>query len=135
MPFALDASIVVAWAFPDEQHPVAGVALEHLETEDGAVPALWWFEVRNALIAGERRQRLGQAGTAAFLQRLARLPIVIDRTPEEPALLDLARRYRLTVYDAAYLELALRLGVSLATIDNDLIYAAPRAGVPLLAAT
>ena len=90
MPFALDASIALAWAFPDEQSPVADAALERLDTGDGVVPALWWFEVRNALIAGERRQRLDQAATAEFLRRLSSLPIAIDRTPDEGMLLNLA---------------------------------------------
>ncbi len=134
MPFALDASIVLAWAFPDEQNPVADAALQRLDTDDGVVPALWWFEVRNALITGERRQRLDQAATAEFLRRLSNLPIAVDHTPDESVLLDLARRYRLSVYDAAYLELAVRLGVPLATTDSDLINAAPQAGVTLLAA-
>jgi predicted nucleic acid-binding protein len=133
MPFVLDASIALAWAFPDEQHRVGDTALERLERDQGAAPALWWFEVRNALIAGERKRRLDQAGTAGFLRRLARLPIMVDRTPDEAALLDLARRCRLTVYDASYLELAARLSMPLATIDGDLIKAAPQVGVQLLA--
>jgi predicted nucleic acid-binding protein len=95
---------------------------------------LWWFEVRNALITGERRQRLDQAATAEFLRRLSNLPIAVDHAPDDSMLLDLARRYRLSVYDAAYLELAVRLGVPLATTDSDLINAAPQAGVVLLAA-
>ena len=132
MAFVLDASTVLGWAFPDEEHPVADAALERLATEDGAVPALWWFEVRNALLAGERRKRLDEAGTATFLRRLARLPIAIDHAPDETTLFTLARRYRLTVYDAAYLELALRMGAALATTDGDLIVAAPLAGVTLL---
>lgn len=132
MTFVVDASVVVAWAFADEQHAVAEAALERLDTEDAIAPALWWFEVRNALIAGERRGRIEVAGTSRFLQRLTRLPIMIDRTPDEPALLDLARRYRLTAYDAAYLELAMRLDIHLATTDQDLVRAAPQAGIGLL---
>ena len=134
MPFVLDASIVVAWAFADEHHPVAGAALDRLATDDGVAPSLWWFEVRNALLAGERRQRLGQAGTAAFLQRLARLPIALDRAPDEGLLLDLARRHRLTAYDAGYLELAVRRGLMLATLDKDLRTAATTDGIDVLAA-
>jgi predicted nucleic acid-binding protein len=95
-------------------------------------PALWWFEVRDALIAGERQGRIDSTATAAFLRRLARLPISLDRAPEETTVLALARRYRLTVYDAAYLELALRADVALATSDRHLIAAAQHAGVVLL---
>jgi predicted nucleic acid-binding protein len=133
MPFVLDASIVVAWAFSDERHPVAEAALDRLATDDGAAPFLWWFEARNALLAGERRQRLNEAGTAAFLQRLARLPIALDRAPDQGLLLDLARRHRLTVYDAAYLELANRRGLMLATLDKDLCTAATTDGIDVLA--
>jgi predicted nucleic acid-binding protein len=129
MPFVLDASIVVAWAFSDEHYPVAGAALDRLATDDGATPSLWWFEVRNALLAGERRQRLDAAGTATFLQRLARLPIALDHTPDQGLLFDLARRHRLTVYDAAYLELAVRRGLMLATLDEDLRTAATTDGI------
>lgn len=134
MPFVLDASIVVAWAFADEHHPVAEAALDRLATDDGAAPFLWWFEVHNALLAGERRQRLDQAGTTAFLQRLARLPIVLDRASDQGLLLDLARRHRLTAYDTAYLELTTRRGLMLATLDEDLRTAATRDGIAVLAA-
>lgn len=130
----LDASIVVAWAFSDEHHPVATAALDRLETDEGVAPTLWWFEVRNALLAGERRQRLDSASTIVFLQRLARLPIALDRAPDEGLLLDLARRHRLTVYDAAYLELAVRRGLMLATLDEDLHAAAITDGVGTLPA-
>ena len=132
MAFVLDASVVLAWAFPDEQAVVADAALERLMAEDGAAPSLLWFEVRNALLAGERRGRLDASATAAFLQRLARLPIVIDHTPDAVALLALARRHRLTAYDAAYLELASRTGVALATTDAALRAAARQDGVALL---
>jgi predicted nucleic acid-binding protein len=96
------------------------------------VPALWWFEVRNALAVNERRGRLGEADTAAFLRALARLSIGFDRSPDEAALLALARRHRLTVYDAAYLELAQREGLPLATLDAALRDAAAASGVALL---
>ncbi len=134
MTLVLDASVVLAWALPDERSPVATVALERTADEDAVVPALWWFEVRNALIASERRRRLDQGATATFLQRLARLPVQIDRSPDEAALLALARRHRLTVYDAAYLELAVRVGATLATGDTALAEAARREAVTLLAA-
>jgi predicted nucleic acid-binding protein len=132
MPFVLEASIV-AWTFSDEHQPVADAALERLERDDGAAPSLWWFEVRNALLAAERRQRLDEAGTAAFLQRLTRLLVTLDRAPDQGLLLDLARRHRLTVYDAAYLELAIRRGLILATLDKDLRTAAATDGVAMLA--
>jgi predicted nucleic acid-binding protein len=132
MPFVLDASIVACWAFADEDHPVADLALERIRTDAAHVPALWWFEVRNILIVDERRKRLTENDTASFLRSLARLRVTIDRSPDEAEVLMLARRHRLSVYDASYLELARRDGVSLATIDRELVAAASAVGVTLL---
>lgn len=95
------------------------------------MPALWWFEVRNALVVNERRWRLTEADTADFLRGLARLPIGIDRSPDEDGVLTLARRHRLTVYDAAYLEVARRESLPLACLDGALRNAAVASGVPL----
>lgn len=134
MPVALDASVVVAWWSADTQYPVADAALERLAGDQAVVPAFWWFDVRQALLASERRQQRDATGTAAFLQRLGRLPVVVDGEPDEAALFDLARCHRLTIHDAAYLELALRLGVALATTSDDLTRTAPLAGVALLTA-
>src|SRR3974377_774360 len=94
MPFVIDASITACWAFRDADHTQADLAL-----------ALWWFEVRNIWMANERRKRLTQADSGIFLRELARLPITLDRAPEESEVLALARAHRLSVYDAAYLEL------------------------------
>jgi predicted nucleic acid-binding protein len=135
MPFVLDASIAASWAFADEDHPTAMLALECLRTDAALVPGLWWFEVRNTLIMSERRGRLTEADTAAFLRALARLGVAIDRAPDEAAVLALCRRHRLTVYDASYLELARRENLKLATLDGDLIRAAQAEGQPLLGET
>jgi predicted nucleic acid-binding protein len=124
MAFVLDASIAACWAFEDEDHPVATIALERIRTDFANVPALWWFEVRNTLIVNERRQRLTADNTATFLRSLSRLDVKIDRFPDEAHILTLARRHRLTVYDASYLELASREAVPLATLDRDLAKAA-----------
>ncbi len=124
MPFVLDASIAACWAFDDEDHPSAALALERVREDDALVPAIWWFEVRNTLIVNERRGRITEGDTAAFLRGLSRLGIAIDRTPDEGAVLTLARRHGLTVYDASYLELSLREGLPLATLDGNLARAA-----------
>jgi predicted nucleic acid-binding protein len=134
MPFVLDASLVVAWWSADPPDPVADAALERLIADQGAVPAFWWFDVRHALICSERRQQRAVASTTAFLQRLGRLPVLVDREPDEAVLLDLARCHRLGLHETAYLELALRLGVPLATTNRDLIRTAPQVGVSLLTA-
>ena len=124
MPFVLDASIAACWAFDDEDHPSAALALERVRNDDALVPAIWWFEVRNTLIVNERRGRITEGDTAAFLRGLSRLGVAIDRSPDEAAVLALCRRHKLTVYDASYLELSLREGIPLATLDGDLTRAA-----------
>lgn len=132
MPFVLDASTTACWAFDDEAHPVARLALERLRDDQARAPSLWWFEVRNVLITSERRGRLAEADTETFLRTLARLGVAIDREPDEGAVLALARRHRLTVYAASYLELAQRQGLPLATLDEELAEAARREDVELL---
>ncbi len=132
MPFVLDASIAACWAFHDEAHPIANLALERIRTDEALVPSLWWFEIRNILIVNERRGRLAETDTATFLRSVARLGIVIDRAPEESSVLALARKHRLTVYDASYLELAQREALLLATLDKDLQAAANAVGTKLL---
>lgn len=135
MLFVVDASVAAAWAFEDENTPDAAFALEGLEAPGSApVPGHWWFELRNALLVNERRGRITETGTSRFLRDIARLPIAVDRSPDEAALLGLARRHKLTVYGAAYLELARREGLPLASLDGDLRKAAPVEGVPLLGA-
>jgi predicted nucleic acid-binding protein len=132
MPFVLDASIVACWAFLDEDHPVAELALQRIRTDDAHVPTLWWFEIRNVLIVNERRKRITERDTASFLRGLARLRVTVDRSPDETEVLLLARRHRLSVYDASYLELARRDGIPLATIDRELAGAASSVGTGLL---
>lgn len=132
MPFVVDASITACWAFRDEDHPHADLALARMRTDEALVPSLWWFEVRNILIVNERRKRLTQTETASFLRDLSRLTVTLDRTPEGSEVLRLARTHRLSVYDAAYLELAQRNRLALATLDADLIRAARAEAVPLI---
>lgn len=132
MPFVLDVSITASWAFSDEANPHAFAVLSRLNKETALVPALCWFEVRNVLIVNERRKRISESKTAEFLRKLAQLPIDGDTSPNESAVLRLARAHGLTVYDAAYLELALREGVPLATEDTGLARAATVETVTLL---
>jgi predicted nucleic acid-binding protein len=133
MAFVLDASIAACWAFDDEDHPAAAQALAAIRTEEARVPSLWWFEVRNILVVNERRKRITQIDTASFLAGISRLPIYVDRSPDENSVLLLARTHRLTVYDAAYLELAKREQIRLATLDAALASAALAENVSLLA--
>ena len=132
MPFVLDASVAACWAFDDEDHPVAALALERIRADEAIAPNLWWFEVRNTLIINERRGRLSEADTALFLRELSRFGVMLDRTPQETAILTFARQHRLTVYDASYLELAQREAIPLATLDNHLRKAAAALGIALI---
>lgn len=132
MPFVVDASVVACWAFEDEDHPIAALALERIRADEARAPSLLWFELRNILIVNERRKRLTEADTAAFLRGFARLGVAFDRWPDEAETLALARRRGLTVNHAAYLELAQREGATLATLDAELASAARAEGVALL---
>ena len=132
MGFVLDASISACWAFDDEDHPAADAALDRSARDAIIVPTLWWFEIRNLMIMAERRKRFTAAKTMAFLAQLKRLEISIDRAPEEDKIIPLARRHMLTVYDASYLELAIRTAAPLATLDTRLVAAARLESVELI---
>jgi predicted nucleic acid-binding protein len=132
MAFVLDASVVMTWAFPDEAEEAASAALRLLRFEVAHVPAVWWFEVRNVLLINERRQRITEADTRAFLGSLSGMNIEIDRSSDDLGIATLCRRHRLSVYDTSYLELALREGVPLATLDRKLAAAARSEGVALI---
>ena len=134
MPFVIDASVAAAWLLPDEEDPVATTAYDRLLHDHAIVPGLWWLEMRNIFISNERRGRLDSEKTRLALALLTELPIQLDHAADSGTLLELARRHRLTAYDAAYLELARRLALPLASLDHELCRAATTAGVDLLAA-
>ena len=100
--------------------------------EEVCVPLHWWFEVRNTMLMGERKNRISERMTTRSLGRLSLLPITVALTHDVADHLDLARRRRLTFYDAAYLELARRKGLPLATLDRELVAAARSEGVELV---
>lgn len=133
MPFVLDASITATWALSDESSPVAELADSRLDFDTAMVPRIWWYEIRNLLVVNERRQRLTAADSVTFLQNLSGYPIEIDSGEDEQPIFRLARQYRLSFYDAAYLELAQRHGIPIATLDRGLQTAAVAAGISLLA--
>jgi len=132
MSFVLDASVSAVWALADESSPIADTAQERLKSETALVPRLWWYEIRNLLIVCERRQRITSNNTAVFLDFVSALPIQIEQLEDDKTVLQLARRYQLSFYDAAYLAVALRHRIPLATLDKPLVAAALAAGVPLL---
>ncbi len=127
MAFVLDASVTLCWAFEDENDSAAEVAYGLLQTDSAVVPGVWWFEVRNSLLMSERRGRSTEEDTRVFLRLLGRLPVLIDRLGGEAEVMGLARKHGLTVYDAAYLELAVRRKSPLASLDKKLL-GAGRAG-------
>ncbi len=133
MAFVLDASIVAVWALADESSPVAELAQSRLKYESAMAPSLWWYEVRNLPIVNERRKRLTVDDSTQFLQLLSSYPIRIDSVEDEITTLHFARKHRLSFYDAAYLALAMRERLPLATLDTDLAAAALAEGIPLLA--
>lgn len=131
MAFVIDASVMLARPL-GQPNAIAALVRARLDNEVGLVPALWWFEVRNVLILNERRRAISEAETASAMREWAQLDIALDNSPDEIAIMSLARRHRLTVYDAAYLELALRERLDLATLDAALAEAARREGVAVV---
>jgi len=124
----------MAWCFEDEHDDYADAVLESLEDGEAFAPAVWPLEAGNVLIVAERRQRFDRAATARFLEILGALPIRVEQESPERMLkevLALAREQGLSTYDASYLDLAMRRGLPLATLDAALAKAARRCGISL----
>lgn len=133
--FVLDSSVALAWCFEDETSPAADRVLDLLESGEAIVPVIWPAEVGNALLAGERRKRITAAGVSrslALLRSLSIRPTADDARAEVDDWVALARSQKLSVYDAAYLAVAIREGMPLATLDHALARAAREMGVALL---
>ena len=133
MPFVLDASVTASWALADENSPFAAQVATRLKSEVAFVPRIWWYEIRNLLLVNERRQRITSNDSSAYLTLLSSFPIKIDPLFDEEPIFQLARQFRLSFYDAAYLELAQRHAIPIATLDRGLQAAAVSAGISLLA--
>jgi predicted nucleic acid-binding protein len=131
----LDGSVALSWFFRDEAHPYADAVATRLGRSSAWVPAVWPLKIVNALVTGERRRRSTEAQATQWLEMLSRLPIHVDDRADFShwrEVLRLARNYHLSAYDASYLELALRRGLPLATLDAGLKSAASAAGVQLV---
>lgn len=131
----VDASIALTWCFEDEVTKATEAVGAKVDADGAVVPNLWRLEVGNALLLAERRGRLDRSGVEQRLSLLAALPISIDNETGGHAWSDtilLARAERLTLYDAAYLELAIRRDLALASLDRDLRRAARKMGVAVL---
>lgn len=136
MEWVLDASVALAWAFPDKGSERADLLLS--SAHSGIlfhVPALWWYEVANALVVAQRRLRIGVAEACRIMELYGMLPIETDFSLGVDSMwrfCSLAREHGISAYDAAYMELAQRLGMGLATFDNRLRLVAQKAGLEVV---
>ena len=135
MSFILDNSVTMRWFFGDgkpQELSYAGKVLDAMKLQSALVPMTWGLEVSNVIARAEAKGLVTEARSELFLEMLKNVDIDVDSATFAHALSDtlqLARRYKLSAYDASYLELALRSGLSLATLDEDLQKAAKKAGV------
>ena len=133
MELVLDCSMALAWTIPDERSKAAERLLSRLDKDSKLwIPALWWYELSNAMTVAQRRGRLNDSDTLRLIELYRKLPLFTDTLLGADAVFRfrvLAQRYNLSAYDAAYLELAQRRGVGLATLDMDLAKVARKAGV------
>ncbi|MEM9273676.1 MAG: type II toxin-antitoxin system VapC family toxin [Cyanobacteria bacterium P01_F01_bin.143] len=133
--FVLDCSVSISWIFSDEHSDYAESVLRLLEDQQAIVPSIWLLEIANVLLVGERRGRITQEQTSQALLLLDALDIVIDDKTDQQAFsetLILGRKQGLAAYNAAYLELAIRLKLPLATLDKRLATVANHCGVMIL---
>ena len=134
MPLVVDASVTLSWCFRDEHSEDAVRILRLLTVDAAVVPSLWPLEVANGLLVAERRGRLSADETMQVREMLVDLPITLDEATFDEgfgSVLNLARERNLSAYDAAYLALAMREGLPLATLDDKLRAAATSVGVQL----
>lgn len=130
--FVVDNSVVMSWCFKDEANSYADAVLEQLIISKALVPAIWPLEVINVLLVAERKKRLNPSASTYFLSLLLELPIEVETNwlpTMMPSLLALGRNLGLSSYDLSYLDLAMRKGCPLATLDYKLIEAAEIVGV------
>ena len=131
---AIDASVALAWCFPDEASNYADSVLLALENQTVIVPAIWAVEITNALLVGQRRKRIRQPEVRRFVDLLKGLSIVEERQTFAETVsnvLPLAREYDLSAYDAAYLDVAIRHEIPLATLDAAMQKACTAAGIEI----
>jgi predicted nucleic acid-binding protein len=134
-PIVVDASLALAWFLQDEQDSYADGVLASLQTDTIAhVPTIWAYEIANALTVAERRGRISESDSGRVLTLLRALPIELGEAPPSGVVdrvIDMARRHGISAYDAAYLELAVRLDARFATLDKPLRAAAERIGLEI----
>jgi predicted nucleic acid-binding protein len=131
----IDSSVALSWCFEDEASAAMDAIFEHVRDQGAVVPGLWHLEVGNVLLQAEKRGRITTSDVTARLALIGELPIMTDHETTTRAwreILALARAEALTTYDTAYLELAVRRRLPLATKDDALFGAAKRLGVAVL---
>jgi predicted nucleic acid-binding protein len=116
----------------DEDHPLADLAFLELQAGSAVVPGIWWYEIRNVLVLNERRDRISTVDSTQFVRELEQFRIDIDFPGSGAPVMELSRKHKLSVYDAAYLALAMREHLPLATLDRGLTAAAVAEGVQLV---
>lgn len=132
MAFVVDASVTLPWFLEDERTSFTDSLLDAINKIEYWVPSVWRLEIPNALLVAERKRRIDQAGRLEALDQAARLRIKVDpELPDMQAISAVAQRRQLSTYDAAYLELAIRLDFGIITLDQQLARAALAEGVPL----
>lgn len=133
--FVLDASVAMAWCFPEEATTATQELLDRMESEAAAVPAWWFLEITNVLALAERKERLSPAQVAGFVALIEAFELEVDDQAPNRALteiLSLCRAHSLTSYDAVYLDLALRRQLPLASLDEAVRAAAGALGIGVL---
>ncbi|MCD4763314.1 MAG: type II toxin-antitoxin system VapC family toxin [Desulfobacterales bacterium] len=133
--FVIDNSVVMTWCFKDEANQYADSILDSLEGFTAVVPSIWPLEVGNVLLVAERKKRLSEADSTRFIALLSELPITVDQEPAERMIREifvLAREHKLSTYDASYLDLAMKKGIPIATLDKRLLTAAKRSNVSVM---
>jgi predicted nucleic acid-binding protein len=132
--FVLDCSISASWFLLDESNVAAQAVLERLSDEEAVVPALWTIEMVNVLLVAERKERISSSDAARAVEIISNLPVFVE--PADLATMKscraIAKEHSLSSYDACYLEIAMRLGLPLASLDRGLITAARNSGIRLL---
>lgn len=132
MAFIIDASVAAGWLLPDEQTEIADALALRLKSEDALAPDLFWHEARSLLVTALRRDRINKSAVYISLDRLATIPLRNAGPSDALTVTRLAIKHGLSAYDAAYLDLALRERLPLATLDKKLSAAAHAESVPVI---
>jgi predicted nucleic acid-binding protein len=133
--FIIDNSIVMAWCFEDESTPFTDAIQDRLVDNTAFVPAIWPLEMANVLLVAERKKRIRKADSDRFIALVSALPIIVETTISVQIfhdILPLARKYKLSSYDAAYLELAIHKKLPIASLDQAIVKTAKQAKVPVI---